>query len=208
MEANAQEVPWQSLYKLMTGSVVPRPIGWISSLDEQGIPNLAPFSFFNVVCANPPHVMFSASTPGDGSPMKDTLFNVRATGEFVVNIVTEKLAEAMNNTATRIPSDQSEFEYAGLTMAPSVAVKPPRVKESPIHFECKVTQIIEISDLPGGANVVIGQVVHMHVDDHLIISGDKIDITRLQPIGRLAGSSYSHVDDIFELIRRPYKPEQ
>ncbi len=207
MEASTHDLPWQSLYKILTGAVIPRPIGWISTLDENGIPNLAPYSFFNVVCANPPHVMFSASTPEDGTPKKDTLFNVQATGEFVVNIVTEKLAEAMNTTAVRIPAGHNEFEYAGLETAPSALVKPPRVKESPIHFECKLKQIVEISDLPGGGTMVIGQVIHLHVDDHLLLGDGKIDYGKLQAIGRLAGASYSYVNEFFDMIRRPYKAE-
>lgn len=194
---------WQSLYKILIGSVLPRPIGWISSIDLEGRNNLAPFSFFNVICANPPHVMFSASVRGTDMGRKDTLHNVRSTGEFVVNIVTEATVEAMNVTATELPADVDEFEYAGLTPITSKYVKPQRVAESPIHFECKVTQILDVSEKAGGGSMVIGEVVYMHIDDSVIYDGDKIDIATLKPVGRLAGTSYTRVNDLFDLVRRP-----
>jgi len=201
LDAQPDALPWQSIYKILIGSVVPRPIGWISTVDENGRYNLAPFSFFNAICPNPPHVLFCPNIRGTDSNPKDTLHNVRTTGEFVVNIVTEPLAEAMNLTATELPSDVDEFTLAGVTPMPSVVVKPPRVLESPIHYECRVTQIVDVSDEPGGGSVVIGRVVYMHISDDLLIGGDKIDIARLQPIGRLAGASYSRVTDIFDLAR-------
>jgi flavin reductase (DIM6/NTAB) family NADH-FMN oxidoreductase RutF len=203
MEANTDEFPWRSLYKIMIGSIVPRPIGWVSTVDENGESNLAPFSFFNAVCANPPTVLFCPGIRSTDQNPKDTLNNIRNTGEFVLNIVTETLGEAMNLTATELPSSVDEFEYAGLTSAPSVAVKPLRVAESPIHYECKLTQIVDISDEIGGASIVIGRIVHFHVDDRVLIDGDKINLEELKPIGRLAGPSYSRVNDIFDMVRRP-----
>ncbi len=201
MEINPTNLPWNSIYKIMIGAIVPRPIGWVSTIDTQGKPNLAPFSFFNAVCANPPHVLFCPTVRStDGSP-KDTLRNVRATGEFVVNIVTEKLAEAMNVTSTEFPAQVDEFAAAQLTPAPAASVRPPRVAESPIHFECQLHQIVEIGSGPGSGSVVIGRVVHLHVDDALLLGGDKIDLRRLQPIGRLAGSGYCRVTDLFEMTR-------
>ncbi|GAB4516119.1 MAG: flavin reductase family protein [Anaerolineae bacterium] len=203
LETQPDSMPGQSVYKLMTGAVLPRPIGWISTVDAEGRPNLAPYSFFNVVCAEPPTVLFCPSIRRtDGQP-KDSLRNARATGEFVVNIVTEDIAAAMNITATEFPPDVDEFDMAGLTAAPAVAVKAPRVLESPIHFECKVTHIIEISDQPGGGSVVIGRVVHMHVDDRVLLGEDKINLSALKPVGRLAGASYTRVTDVFDLIRPP-----
>ncbi|GAB4315289.1 MAG: flavin reductase family protein [Phototrophicales bacterium] len=203
MEIKPESIPWQSLYKIMIGSIVPRPIGWVSSVDENGIPNLAPYSFFNAVCPNPPHVLFCPNIRSTDNHPKDTLNNVRATGEFVINIVTEPLATAMNLSAQELPSDINEFEVAGLTMIPSQVIKPPRVKESPIHYECKVVQIVDLSDAPGGGSVVIGRVVHVHVDDSVLIGDDKIDLAQLQPIGRLAGTSYTRVTDLFDLVRPP-----
>lgn len=201
MEINPDTLPNLSVYKLMSGSILPRPIGWVSSVDAEGRPNLAPYSFFNGVCPNPPHVLFCPNIRRTDGSNKDTLNNVRATGEFVLNIVTESLAAAMNITAAEVPADVDEFEAAGLTIAPSIAVKPPRVAESPIHFECKVAQIVDISDEPGGGSVVIGRVVHLHIDDRLLIDGDKIDLAALQPVGRLAGGGYCRVTDLFELER-------
>lgn len=204
MEIDPSAYPWQSLYKLMIGSVVPRPIGWISTADAGGRPNLAPFSFFNAVSARPPHVSFCPMVRSTDEHPKDTLRNVRATGEFVVNIVTEALGPAMNLTATEFPTEVNEFEAAGLTPVPSLAVLPPRVAESPVHFECRVAHIIDLGDgEPGSGSVVIGRVLHLHVADELIYGGDKIDLRKLQPIGRLAGNSYCRVSDVFELIRPP-----
>jgi flavin reductase (DIM6/NTAB) family NADH-FMN oxidoreductase RutF len=203
MEIKPDSLPWKSVYKILIGSVLPRPIGWISSINNQGQSNLAPFSFFNVVCANPPTVLFCPLVRSGDTPPKDTLQNIRATGEFVVNIVSGELVEMMNLTSVEAPCDVNEFDYAGLTSAPSCEVTPPRVAESPIHFECKLDRIIEISREPGGGSVVIGTVVHMHVDERLMIGEDKIDLFKLNPIGRLAGNSYVRVTDIFDLERPP-----
>ncbi len=202
METSTDEAPWRFFYKILIGSVLPRPIGWISTVDAEGRPNLAPFSFFNAVCSNPPHVLFCPSIRATDRTTKDTLNNVRATGEFVVNIVTEALAEAMNVTATEFPSEVNEFEVAGVRQMPSVAVSPPRVAESPIHFECRVAHILDLGHEPGGGSVVVGRVVHLHVSDEVLFDGDKIDLQALKPVGRLAGAAYCRVTDVFE-IQRP-----
>jgi flavin reductase (DIM6/NTAB) family NADH-FMN oxidoreductase RutF len=203
MEFDPTNTPWQSLYKIITGTIVPRPIGWISSINADGRPNLAPFSYFNAVAAKPPTLVFSAGTRNrDGKP-KDTYFNVKETGEFVANIVTEATIEAMNITATELPEEINEFEYAGLTPVASKIVKPPRVGESPVNYECKVKDIIEIGEGPGGGYLVIGEVVCIHVRDDLVWGGDKIDIEKLRPVGRLAGGLYTRVRDIFEVKRPP-----
>ena len=165
MELNPEEAPWKSVYKLLIGAVVPRPIGWISTVSVVGVRNLAPFSFFNVVCGNPPHVLFCPMIRSTDSKEKDSLENARATGEFVVNIVTERLAQAMNISSAELSPDVDEFERAGLTAVPSKAVDAPRVKESPIHFECRTVQVVDLSDAPGGGSVVIGRIVHIHVSD-------------------------------------------
>jgi flavin reductase (DIM6/NTAB) family NADH-FMN oxidoreductase RutF len=205
MEINPDALPHQSVYKILTGSVLPRPIGWISSVDLQGRPNLAPFSFFNVVCSNPPTVLFCPLIRGIDGNKKDTLSNVRATNEFVVNIVTERLLPAMNASSVEALPGFNEFEFAGLTLASSTVVKPPRVAESPIHFECKVREIIDINDAPGGGSIVIGTIVHIHVDDGILLGEDKINLSALQPVGRLAGGAYSRVTDIIELERPKHK---
>ena len=134
---------------------------------------------------------------------KDTLRNVRSTGEFVANIVTEQLAQAMNLTSTELPAEINEFEISGLAWQPSMSVKPPRVAESPVHFECKVATIFDLGDQPGSGSVVIGRVIHIHVRDDVLMEGDKIDLKKLKPIGRLAGNDYCRVTDLFQMIRPP-----
>ncbi|MBN1453245.1 MAG: flavin reductase family protein [Anaerolineales bacterium] len=205
MEISSDALPRQAIYKILIGSVVPRPIGWISTINASGQPNLAPFSFFNVVCPKPPTVLFCPMIRGTDSNPKDTLNNVKATGEFVVNIVSEELMAAMIASSVEIAPDVNEFDLTGLATTPSVVVKPPRVAESPIHFECRVRKIIEIGNQPGGGSVVLGEIVHLHVDERVLIGEDKIDLAALRPIGRLAGSAYVRVTDIFE-IERP-KPQ-
>lgn len=202
VEITPSSLPWQSIYKLMIGSIVPRPIGWISTVDAAGRPNLAPFSFFNAAGANPPHVLFCPMVRDTDGQFKDTVQNVRATGEFVVNIFGEALAAQMNITSTEFPADVDEFQAAGLTPAPSLTVRPPRVAESPMHYECQVAQIVDLGDQPGAGSIVIGRVLHIHVADELLIGGDKIDIAALQPIGPLAGNGYCRgAPAMFELAR-------
>ena len=203
MEISPETLPWTSVYKIMIGSILPRPIGWISSLDPSGCVNLAPFSFFNAICANPPHVLFCPMVRSTDHAEKDTLRNVRQMGEFVVNIVTEELAERMNATSTELPAEVDEFFFANLEKMPSVAVRPPRVAASPIHFECRVVEIVDLGDHPGAGSVVIGRVVHLHVSERVLVGGDKIDLAQLKPVGRLAGAAYCRVTDIFEMQRPP-----
>lgn len=189
----------QDAYKFLIGAIVPRPIAWVSTVSATGVPNLAPFSFFNAVCANPLTISFAPMRRADGSK-KDTLVNVEATGEFVINVATEPLVEAVNLSSATLGPDDSEFAITGLNPAPSRLVKPPRVSESPIQFECKVTQIVTISDAPLGGSIVIGQVVALHIDERLYDQG-RIDMAALQPIGRCAGLVYCRVTDTFELAR-------
>ena len=208
MEISPASLPHQSIYKILTGAVLPRPIGWISSVDISGHPNLAPFSFFNVVCSKPPTVVFCPLIRGTDGKTKDTLNNVRLTGEFVVNIVTEELVPAMNLSSIEDVPELNEFEFAGLTAAPSVVVRPPRVAESPIHFECKVHQIVDISDQPGGGSLVIGTILHIHVDERVLLGEDKINLSALKPVGRLVGNYYTRVTDLFELARPKTKLQE
>ncbi len=201
MEADPATLPWKSVYKLLVGSILPRPIGWISTVDAAGLANLAPFSFFNAVCSRPPTVLFCPTVREFDAGPKDTLRNVRTTGEFVVNIVTEAVAEAMNLTSTELPPQVDEFQLAGLTAAPSAVVAPPRVAESPIHFECQVHQIVDLGSEPGAGAVVLGRIVHLHVDPSVLLGDDKINLAALRPIGRLAGPSYCRVSDVFQMPR-------
>jgi flavin reductase (DIM6/NTAB) family NADH-FMN oxidoreductase RutF len=203
MDMNPAEVPHREVYKLMIGAILPRPIAWVSTVNRDGQPNLAPFSFFNAVCSLPPTIVFCPSVRDTDNNFKDTLSNIRATGEFVVNCVSEPLVEAMNMTAAELPASVNEFERAGLTAGPGRVVRVPHVAESPIHFECKLNQIVTISDEPGGGSLVIGTIVHIHVDDSVYRAGNHIDIQAYQPVGRLAGIGYCRVTDMFDLVRPP-----
>ena len=208
MELDPKTISQQSMYKLMIGSIVPRPIGWISTVGADGVYNLAPFSFFNAVCSNPPTVLFCVTARHGDLAQKDTLKNVLATGEFVVNIVSQDLAEQMNLTSTELPPEISEFEFAGLTPAPSLTVKAPRVAESRIHYECELDRTVGVNaDEQGGATVVFGRVRHVHIADDLLIGPDKIDPHVLRPVGRMAGASYARIEDIFELQRPVVKKD-
>ncbi|MBI3208994.1 MAG: flavin reductase family protein [Candidatus Solibacter usitatus] len=192
----------RDVYKLLIGSVVPRPIGFISSVSADGVRNLAPFSFFNAVCQNPPTVIFSAGLKGASSAdkRKDTLRNVQETGEFVVNIVGSDIAAAMNTTSGDYAPEIDEFEVAGLTPIASETVRPARVKECRVQMECRATQFVTVSDKPGGACIVVGEVVRIHVDDG-IVDGYKIDPAKLDAIGRMGGNTYARTTDRFDLER-------
>ncbi len=194
------ELEYSAVYKLLTGAIIPRPIGWISSVSEDGINNLAPFSYFNAVCDDPPHIMFS--TGRGNNTNKDTLNNVLATKQFVVNMVTEDLAEQMNTTAQSVPHDVDEFELAGVTPIASVKVKPMRVKESPITFECELVHHYFTEDHKhGGACVVIGRIVMMHFNDEVLLDNHKINLETYKPISRLAGSNYAKLGELFSIKR-------
>lgn len=184
-------------YKLLTGLVVPRPIGWIGTVDADGRPNLAPYSFFNAVSGKPPTVLFSAGIAGRGE--KDSLANARATGEFTCSMVGMSVAEGMNQSAAELPHGESEFDFAGLTPEPSVDIKAPRVAEAKAAFECRVSHVVDIGD-PVANVVVFGEVVRFHVDDDAL-DGTRIDFDVLDAVGRLAGNGYATIRDRFELIR-------
>jgi flavin reductase (DIM6/NTAB) family NADH-FMN oxidoreductase RutF len=192
----AATVP-MNIYKLLVGAVVPRPIAFVSTLSPDGVANLAPFSFFTVASANPPVLVFTTSFR---EPRKDTLVNVRATGEFVVNIVSEEFADKMNVTSGEYPYEVDEFEKSGLTPAPSDLVRPPRVRESHINMECKLLQTVEVSNQPLGGTLILGEVVRFHVDDSMI-EDFRIDPAKLNAVGRMAGNTYCRTSDRFELIR-------
>lgn len=203
MEINPKDLQSNQVYKLMTGSIVPRPIAWVSTVDTEGNPNLAPFSYFTAASDTPPTIIFcSGIRSADGKP-KDTYHNIKATGEYVINFVNEATAEAMNITATEVSADVNEFERAGLTAIASKMVTVPRVQESPISFECKLNQIVTISDKPGGGHIIIGEIVYMHFDDGIYKEGHYIDIETYEPIGRLMGNQYAHINDLFTLKRPP-----
>jgi len=199
--------PRAELYPWIIRCVAPRPIAWVSSISSEGIHNLAPFSFFTAISSVPPTLCFVPGRREDTGGKKDTLLNIEATGDFVVNMVTEELAEAMNQTATDFPHGISEFEKAGLTPAPAQRVKAPWLKESPVHFECERFEIIHIgADGVGGGAVVIGRVVLIHVDESVLTNG-KVDYKLYRPVGRLGGMDYSRTRDLFTMVRKKYTPE-
>jgi flavin reductase (DIM6/NTAB) family NADH-FMN oxidoreductase RutF len=192
--------------------VVPRPIGWVTSVDKAGNVNLAPYSFFNAVAYSPPTVMFSAgySRIEGEDGMKDSLRNVLETGEFVHNVTTWDTREAMNVTSSDLGREVDEMALAKLTPIPSKLVKPPRVKESPVHFECKVVQTVELPNTTGQDTytVVFGEVVGVHIADELIMENGRIDIGKLHPISRMGYQDYSQVtaETLFTMERPGFHP--
>jgi len=193
MELDAGSADASTLYRTLSGAVVPRPIGWIST-HYDGVDNLAPYSFFNVVSVVPPVVMFAPVDGPDG--LKDTPRNVRETGEFVVNVVTADLAEAMNATSATLDTGESEFDHAGLERAQSTRVDAPRVADAAVAFECELYEFIDI----GGSSLVLGEVLHAHLTDEVTTDG-KMDTSKLDAIGRLAGSGYARTRERFEMER-------
>ena len=198
MDLDPRTLPPQAVYKLLIGCVVPRPIAWISTVDAAGVNNLAPFSFFMGVCGEPPTIAFS-SGPRQGKG-KDTVRNALFTGDFVVNVVDDAHAEQMNLTSGEYPPEVDEFALAGLTAAPGVKVRAPRLAEAPIGLECRVERVLQVGRAPH--SLVLGEIVHFHVRDDLYDpKTGRIDMRRLMPVGRLAGNAYSHIHDIFEMKR-------
>lgn len=194
----------QDIYKLLVGSVVPRPIAFVSSLDANGVRNLAPFSFFTVASANPPIVCFCPmmrdASNSNLAPTKDTLRNIIATQEFVVNIVSEGFAAQMNACSAELPSEVDEFQVSGLTPLESELVAPPRVAESLVQMECRLQQIVHISTEPHGGSLVLGRVLRFHVRES-ILNNFKIDPDQLLAIGRMAGATYARTRDRFDMER-------
>jgi flavin reductase (DIM6/NTAB) family NADH-FMN oxidoreductase RutF len=187
-------------YKLMIGSIVPRPIAFVSTVSPDGVLNLAPFSFFTAVSARPMTICFSSMRRNDGGK-KDTLINVEATGEFVVNVVSERYAQEMNITSGDFPPEVDEFEQAGLTSAPSESVRPPRLAESLVSYECKLLQVVHVGeDQPGGGALILGTVQRLYVAEEVMEDG-RIKLDVLQPIGRMAGNDYVRCTDLFTMTR-------
>ena len=200
------EHPLLETHKLMIGSIVPRPIAFVSTLSKDGLENLAPFSYFNGICSNPPSIMFCPARRGYDGKTKDTLNNIRDTEEFAVNIVSEDFAEQMVSTSTDFEPEVNEFEVSGLTPEPCQKIAPPKVAEAKISFECKLNQIVPVgNEGPGGGFVVIGTIVLFHIDDDVYEDG-YINLEKLRPIGRLAGNMYTRTTDKLEIIRK-IKPD-
>ncbi|MCX2722319.1 flavin reductase family protein [Roseibium salinum] len=177
--------------------VAPRPIGWISSLDKDGRANLAPYSFFNCLCDRPPIVMFSSSG------YKDSVANIDATGEFVCNMASWDLKDEMNLSSATVPHETSEFELSGLETAPSRLIKAPRVARAATALECRHLETIHLKGLDGqetDSYMVLGQVVGVHIDDHVIVDG-RVDVTRYKPLARLGYMDYAVVSEVFQMVR-------
>lgn len=191
--------PVQMYYHLI-GCIVPRPIAWVSTISETGVPNLAPFSYFTGVSVNPPTICFSPMRKRDGSA-KDTLVNIEAIPEFVVNVVPASLAEAMNSTAAELDPGANEFEDAGLKPIPSIRVRPPSVADSPVRLECTLHQIVRVGEGPLSADLVIGRIVQMVIEDRVLDEDGRIDPVQLDLIGRMGGDTYTRTRDRFEIKR-------
>jgi flavin reductase (DIM6/NTAB) family NADH-FMN oxidoreductase RutF len=188
------------VYRLLIGVVTPRPIAWVTSVDREGRVNLAPFSFFNAFGAEPPVVVFAPNRKRDGSK-KDTLANVEATGEFVVNAAIAERAAEVNLSSKELPAGESEVELTGLSLLPSLQVKPPRLAESPVNLECRMRQIVSIDNRPFSANLVIGEVVLFHVAERVLDGRGHVDPRKLRTIGRLGGDYYCQTSDLLQMNR-------
>jgi flavin reductase (DIM6/NTAB) family NADH-FMN oxidoreductase RutF len=193
-----QDLAPRDAYNLMLSVIIPRPIGWISTVGADGTPNLAPYSFFNGVNGNPPIVMFSAARRRSGE-IKDTLRNVQETGEFVVNVVDEALAQQMNLTSGEWPYEVSELEVAGLETAPSLDVRPPRVAAAPAALEARVTQLVPVEGTR--STIVLGRVLRYHVRVDLLRASGLVDAALLRPVARLGGEEYGTLGRVFAMPR-------
>ena len=200
MDVDPSQISSASVYQHLIRVISPRPIAWVSTVSRDGRYNLAPYSFFSGAGSRPPSVVFCPANRRDGSS-KDTLQNILETGEFVINVVPFLLAEAMNLTSAGIPSDESEFDLAGLAMAESRTVKPSRVADSPVCLECRLMHHWPLADGPGGANIVVGRVEFLHIADWAVDESGFADPGLLDLVGRLGGQSYCRTTDRFDLDR-------
>ncbi len=199
MEIDPATLTARERYLLMIATILPRPIAWVATLAPNGIPNLAPFSFFTGICANPMTVCFAPVNDRNGKK-KDTLINIELTKQFTVNIVNERNSVKMNRTSAPYPYGVNEFEKTETTPLPSVKVRPPRVKESPVAYECELLQIVRIGEGPLAGNLVVGQVVYFHCADSIYNNGH-IRHQDINAVGRMEGAWYARTNDAFELPR-------
>ena len=201
METDLTKLTPRDAYALLISVILPRPIAWVSTVSADGRGNLAPFSFFQGVTANPPTLLFVAANTREGAK-KDTLRNIEATGEFTVNLVPYSLAEAMNATSASLPHGESEFERFGIRAVPAARVRPPRVADSPVSLECVLDRIVTVGEGPLAGNVIFGRILHAHVDDAVLGADGRPDPAKLDLIGRLGGEGYVRTRERFDL-RRP-----
>lgn len=200
LDIDPAEVRASVFYQHMIHAIVPRPIAWVSTVSKDGVNNVAPFSYFTGVGSRPPTLLFCPANNRLGEP-KDTLRNIHETGDFVVNIVSYAVAAEMNASAATLPAEESEFDVCELNAVASEKVQSPRVAESPVQFECTTRQILNIGEGPGGANIVIGNVVYVHIDDAVIGAKELVDPDLLDAVGRMGGLSYCRTVERFELDR-------
>ena len=200
MRIDLTAISSREAYGWMTGTILPRPIAWVSTVSAEGKTNLAPFSFFQGVTSAPPTLMFVPVNLRDGSK-KDTVRNIEATGEFVVNLVSFAQVEKMNACAALLPYGESEFETFGIGSVAAETVRPRRVAGSPVSFECRLHSITRIGDGPGAANVVFGSIQLMHVDDAVLGADGKVDPAKLDLVARLGGEAYTRLGEVFSLKR-------
>ena len=198
MQIDPEQVEPTTVYSTMIRAITPRPIAWVSTVSPNGIPNLAPFSYFNGICSKPAALMFSAVNHPDGSH-KDTVVNILATRQFVVNVVPHGLARQMGLTAESLEYEASEFQHADLETAPSQHIAPPCVAASPIHFECELLQHVPVGEGPLAANVMIGKILWINIADNILDERGKIDSGKLDTVGRMGGRSYCTTREQFEL---------
>ena len=200
MKIDLTDMRQRDLHHILTSAIVPRPIAWVSTVGEDGIFNLAPFSAYCVVCIKPPMVGFHIGTTRDGK-QKDTLRNIQATKDFVLNLVTEDLAEAMNITSAPYPPEVDEFKEAGLMAVPADLVKSPMVAQSPVNLECRLYKTLEFGEEKTTSSFVVGEILRIHIKDELYVN-EAIDMTKLKAIGRLGGGvgsdMYCRISDSFE----------
>jgi flavin reductase (DIM6/NTAB) family NADH-FMN oxidoreductase RutF len=195
----------KDLHQFIVGAIAPRPIAFASTIDENGVPNLAPYSFFNAFSSNPPILVFSSNRRVQGNTTKDTLHNVQKTGEVVINVVNYDIVRQMTIASVNYAPGVSEFEKSGLTPIPSVMVKAPRVKESPVQFECKVKEIITLGENGGAGHLVICEVLKLHIRESVIDANNRIDPNKIDLVGRLGRAYYVRAsgDALFTLFQEP-----
>ena len=201
---NPKEIEIPKLHRYLLGSIGPRPIAFASTIDSKGNINLAPFSFFNVFSANPPIMIFSPARSGRTNESKDTYNNVKEVPEVVINVVTHDMVHQMSLASSPYDSDVSEFEKAGFTSLASDMITPPRVKESPVQFECKVNEVIELGDQGGAGNLILCEVLRIHVMESLLDENEMIDQHKIDLVSRMGGNWYCRADknSMFE-IQKP-----
>jgi len=200
MQIDFTALPPLEVYRWLASTVTPRPIAWVSTLSKEGISNLAPFSFFQIISDEPPTLMVNVGLRDDGT-LKDSLRNVQDTGELVIQLVSAAQAEAMNASAEHLPHGVSEFEHYGIATLPAERVKPPRVASATVAFECELAEVQPYPRDKPNCHLIFARILLAHIDESVLTAKGRIDPQRLDLIGRLGGSAYCHTREVFELKR-------